>query len=77
MERQLAVTENIQTALEKKLAESSKKELEQRVLLDAANCTVADVCTTVCVFNAYVVVENSIKYKDCIGGNRAKTADQC
>jgi len=44
LERQLALSENIQSTLEKKLAESAKKETEQRIALDAANVQIADVC---------------------------------
>lgn len=43
LERQVAVAENIRSTLEKKLAESIKKEKEQRVALEAANTLIAGV----------------------------------
>ena len=44
LERQLSLTEKIQAALEKKLAESLKKETEQRISLETANAQITDVC---------------------------------
>lgn len=43
LERQLALTEKIQAALEKKLAESVKKDTEQRISLESANAQISEV----------------------------------
>jgi FKBP-type peptidyl-prolyl cis-trans isomerase (trigger factor) len=43
MERQLALTETIRSTLEKKLAETAKKEIEQRISLESANAQIVDV----------------------------------
>jgi hypothetical protein len=44
LERQVALTENIRATLEKKLAESTKKENDQRIALEAANAQITEVC---------------------------------
>ena len=44
LEGQLALTEKIQAALEKRLAESLKKETDQRISLETANAQIAEVC---------------------------------
>lgn len=75
LERQLALTENIQATLEKKLAESVKKETEQRISLESANATIAGVYYNYCNSMLTCIVEKSIKYADCCGGSRTETTD--
>ena len=43
MERQLALSETIRTTLEKKLSESAKREIDQRISLDNATSQIAEV----------------------------------
>lgn len=46
LERQTALTENIRMTLEKKLAESIKKENEQRIALEATTAQITEVYTS-------------------------------
>ena len=43
LERQVALTDNIRATLEKKLAESIKKENDQRIALEAASAQITEV----------------------------------
>ena|SRR2546423_6550831 len=43
LERQLALSETIRTTLEKKLSESAKREIDQRISLDNATSQIAEV----------------------------------
>jgi hypothetical protein len=43
LERQLSLTENIQVTLQKKLAESLKRETEQRISIETANAQIVEV----------------------------------
>jgi E3 ubiquitin-protein ligase BRE1 len=43
LERQVAITDNIRSTLEKKLSEMTKKENEQRISLQSVNSKLADV----------------------------------